>query len=141
MVRSDVATRFWEKVERTGGCWLWTGGRSTKGYAYAWNGERVVLAHRMAYEMVAGPIPDGLQLDHVAERGCTNKHCVNPAHLEPVTLQENLRRGTRNNGQAAKTHCKRGHPFSEANTHRTAKQRHCRQCARDRQRAYRAVAA
>lgn len=92
-------TRFWRFVVRTeAGCWLWTG--HTSGTNSVYGDFRVgtrstdprVKAHRYAYELLVGPIPDGLELDHVRERGCTSTLCVNPAHLEPVTHKENSRR-------------------------------------------------
>lgn len=120
-----VADRFWAKVDKDGPvpvhrpdlgpCWVWTAGRFDSGYgAFGIGGGKLLRAHRYAYEQVVGPIPAGLVLDHL----CRNHPCVNPAHLEPVTDQENLLRGTgapaRN---ARKTHCKHGHEFTPENTH------------------------
>lgn len=87
--------RFWEKVDRRGpaDCWLWTATRTAKdghGRFYPITGKGV-LAHRFAYELLVGPIPDGLVIDHL----CRVRLCVNPAHLEPVTAEENTRRGWR----------------------------------------------
>jgi hypothetical protein len=127
---------FWEKVHKTDACWLWLGATTPKGYARYRNG----YAHRYVHEEFIGPIPAGFHIDHVKDRGCTHRNCVNPAHLEAVTMQENLRRGRRNNGQADKTHCKWGHPFDERNTHHTKKQRVCRMCAKLRARTYRKAA-
>src|SRR6266496_2265386 len=91
-----LVTRFWAKVDRSGGsraCWLWTGKTGRDGYGRIGLGGRGALvrvrAHRFAYELLIGPIPDGLQIDHL----CRVRHCVNPAHLEPVTQRENILRG------------------------------------------------
>jgi hypothetical protein len=84
--------RFWTMVSKTETCWLWTGGLS-RGYAMFWLDGKNVKAHRFAYELLVGPIPEGLVLDHVVARGCKWRHCVNPAHLEPVTERVNILRG------------------------------------------------
>jgi len=135
----DVATRvrFWQKVDDSAGpdwCWLFTASLSPRGYGrFAING-RPRFAHRIAYELLIGPIPHGLILDHL----CRIRACVNPAHLEPVTNRENLLRGvglTATN--AAKTHCPKGHEYTPQNTWTSAKnQRHCRTCRRDRRRLW-----
>ena len=91
---TDPDERFWSKVDRNGrgGCWLWTASLNRYGYPNfgAVNG-RPMAGHRYAYERLVGPIPAGLQLDHL----CRVRRCVNPAHLEPVTPKENTRRGLR----------------------------------------------
>lgn len=83
---------FWLHVDVRAAdeCWLWTGAINHNGYGiFAVEGKRVARAHRVAYELRVGPIPVGLHLDHVEERGCTSRACVNPNHLEPVTQAEN----------------------------------------------------
>lgn len=127
--------RFWGKVEAGGEdeCWLWTAGKSDRGYGQFWDGERKVRVHRFAYELLVGPIPTGMELDHL----CRVLHCVNPKHLEPVVHCENVLRG---NGTAAenarKTHCKNGHEFTPENTYlgleRGRERRRCRTCDRRR---------
>jgi len=110
--KRPVEERFWEKVDRSGDCWLWTAYVGARGYAYIVTGGRVAPAHRLAYEWLVGPIPEGLEIDHL----CRVRHCVNPAHLEPVTHRENDLRGVGIAAQnARKTHCERGHPLSGDN--------------------------
>lgn len=119
-------TRFWPKVYRygVGGCWYWLGSLFGGGYGrFCLSHGEAVLAHRYAYEQVVGSIPDGLELDHL----CLVKWCVNPAHLEPVTSQENTRRWA-----ALITHCPAGHEYTPANTYRHADvRRSCRTCRRE----------
>ena len=83
-----LADRFWEKVDKSGDCWLWTGA-ITNGYGVIHSGATHVFAHRAAYEMSVQPIPEGLVIDHL----CRVPRCVNPSHLEAVTHAENVRRG------------------------------------------------
>ena len=131
--------RFTEKyeVDPDTGCWNWTASTTPTGYGkIGIRGDdkrwRIKYAHRISYEFNVGPIPEGLTIDHL----CRRRHCVNPAHLEPVTMAENIYRGegvaARN---MAKTHCLHGHPFDEENTavrHRPGRpdSRVCKTCAR-----------
>lgn len=126
-----IQQRFWARVEITPTCWLWRGGRNCYGYARLTLPDKTqIFAHRYAYESLVGPIPDGLELDHVKDRGCTNRHCVNPAHLEPVTHKENNRRSESPSAKNARaTHCMHGHAFTPENTHITKTGgRSCRAC-------------
>ncbi len=133
--RVDPVERFWARVDRSpDGCWLWKGGHFNNGYALISIERRPKGAHRFAYELLVGPIPDGLQLDHL----CRVRGCVNPKHLEPVTPRTNLLRGaTKAAANAAKTHCMHGHEFTAENTViMKSGSRSCRECGRIRWRSY-----
>ncbi|AGU92454.1 HNH endonuclease [Mycobacterium phage Quink] len=78
--------RFWEKVEKSEDCWLWRGAINRDGYGHFHLNGRGVYAHRLAYELLIGPIPVGLELDHAV--ACP-KSCVNPGHLRPATRKQN----------------------------------------------------
>ena len=135
---AEEVERFWSHVEKTETCWLWTA-KTSDGYGLMRLRGRMVLVHRLAYELLVGPIPERLQLDHVRERGCDHRNCVNPAHLEPVTSRENSLRGdTVNARHAATTHCPSGHEYTEENTYcYPGGKRECRECHRARgRRAY-----
>lgn len=103
--------RFSEKVDRNGpnGCWIWTGGRKKAGYGQFGVDGKKVIAHRWSYQQFVGPIPDGYEVDH---RECDNPPCVNPEHLEAITLREN-----RDRRNARKTHCRNaGHRYTAETT-------------------------
>ena len=135
--------RLWSKVIKgpnENDCWDWTGTLSEDGYAYLGVGGRKgknFLVHRLLYELVIGPIPDGKDLDHL----CRNRWCVRPDHQEPVTRRINLLRGqTITAREAATTHCPQGHPYDLFNTRFYRYGRQCRICSntRPRQRRKRA---
>jgi hypothetical protein len=114
---ADRVVAFWQKIslpDDTAQCWLWRGCRRADRYGQFWVGDRFVYAHRFAYELLRAPIPPRLTIDHL----CKNRSCVNPWHMEPVTMQENLRRGE---GPAVvnsrKTRCPHGHEYTVANTY------------------------
>lgn len=115
------------------GCWRWSGAGSN-GYS-TFTVEGIAKgAHRAVYELLVGPIPDGMQIDHL----CGVRRCVNPDHLEPVTARENTRRALKSLAtiNAAKTHCVHGHEFTPSNTYVPPKRpnrRYCRECNRLRQ--------
>jgi hypothetical protein len=131
--RRPPEERFWASIaiDLGTGCWNWTGLSHKNGYGVIFANRRTTGAHRFSYELHVGPIPAGLTIDHL----CVNPPCVNPAHLEPVTGSENVRR---RHERAARTSCVNGHPFDESNTYiRTTGHRSCRACARETQRRYR----
>lgn len=94
------------------GCWNWTAAISAGSYGSIYYQGRMQKAHRIMWELTRGEIPAGLQLDHL----CRNRRCVNPDHLEPVTQSENLRRSPLMDRHSHRTHCIRGHEFTERNT-------------------------
>jgi hypothetical protein len=140
--RLTVEDRFAAMVDKNGpvpecrpelgSCWVATTSLKGDGYARITDARGVrILAHRWTYEQFVGPIPDGLQIDHL----CRVRHCVNPDHLEPVTSRENTMRGTNFSAQKARqTHCIRGHEFTPENTRiNRAGNRQCRACRQARQ--------
>lgn len=122
------------------GCWVWQGTKTRKGYGQTSAkrlGQKKLYTHRIVYEHLHGPIPDGLQIDHL----CRVTACCNPTHLELVTPKENTRRGLSaaksRVRQQAVTECPRGHPYVEENVYRDARgARSCRQCRRDQNRKW-----
>jgi len=115
-------------------CWRWIGGggRGKGGYVQVSSAGRSVMAHRWAYELLVGPIPEGLTIDHL----CRVTDCVNPAHLEVVTQRtNNLRSGGVAGRNVVKTHCPQGHPYDDANTYRRPDGgRDCKLCINERSR-------
>ena len=129
--------RFWAKVKKTEECWLWIAYRNWKGYGTfgvrPTTGGRqyeIVQAHRYAYLTLVGPITEGITLDHL----CRVRHCVNPSHLEVVTNRENILRGIGPTARnARKTHCVKGHAFTEQNTYQRKNEsgKRCRICIKE----------
>jgi hypothetical protein len=122
----DGSVRLWAKVDLRGAfeCWPWLGTRTKQGYGQfqvGGRGSRQLRAHRAVYEALVGPIPEGLVLDHL----CRNRACVNPAHLEPVTNAENLRRQV---PPAPSPACPAGHLRTPENTYRFKDGNRCRPC-------------
>lgn len=122
---------WWAKVNRTGDeleCWPWSRSVGSHGYGQTWDGITVRLAHRVAWSLTHGPIPEGMTVDHI----CRNRRCCNPAHLRILTNLDNAT----DNGQGRKTHCPKGHPYSGDNLYVQPSNgsRHCRTCAGDRRR-------
>ncbi len=113
--------------EPNSGCWLWNSARKASGHGQVHLGGKTRAAHRVVYELLVGPVPRGLELDHL----CRTPECVNPDHLEPVTHAENMGRG-----RLGKLYlvCKYGHAMTEENTYRFKAQRRCRACLLARQR-------
>jgi hypothetical protein len=128
---------FWERVIPTGFCWEWNSTLTNEGYGVFTEARRQFKAHRRSYELLLGPIPDGLHLDHL----CRNRKCVNPDHLEPVTSKVNALRGFSPMAKTArKTHCTKGHEYTPENTRICPDGgRDCRTCDRDRKRKERAA--
>ncbi|MFG3349552.1 HNH endonuclease signature motif containing protein [Streptomyces sp. NPDC048018] len=129
----SVSERIQRQVDRNSDCWLWTGFLDRYGYGHISVNNHREKVHRAAYTALVGPIPDGLVIDHT----CRVRHCVNPAHLEPVTQAENTRRGVAHN--STKTRCPQGHPYDEVNTYVAAGRRGCRSCRREASRRYEAA--
>ncbi len=120
--------RFWDSVEKRGDdlCWIWKRNQSHR-YGRIKIEQKQWVAHRYAYESLIGPVPDGLELDHL----CGNPKCVNPAHLEPVSHATNIDRGRKGKGKVKS--CPRGHPYVQSNTRYTKRGSPlCLECERDR---------
>ena len=125
--------RFWGRGRREGACLIWTGHTNRQGYGQVnWRG-KVVYAHRLAYELTRGAVPEGHDVDHL----CSRRACYEPTHLEAVIHRENLLRGetfTARNG--AVTHCPKGHEYSPDNTYVHRGSRHCKTCSLERHRRW-----
>ena len=112
-----IMERFLSRIEKTATCWIWKGSIIPGyygGYGHLKIKQKGVGAHRAAYELFKGKIPNGLTIDHL----CRNRKRVNPDHLEVVTMKENILRGSSPSAILARqTHCKKGHPFTTKNTY------------------------
>ncbi len=129
--RLSESERFWSKVNADGDCWLWLGSLNVAGYGRFDASGRRTGVHRYAYEALVGPIPPGLDIDHL----CRVRNCVNPDHLEPVTPAENTRRARR---VLRSRSCPNQHPYTEATIKWYLGKRICRICLWARRRAIRA---
>ena len=134
-VKYDSLDRFWSKVEKTDICWIWTASKNNDGYGQFGIGNKNYRAHRIAFELLRGNIPEDKVIDHL----CRNPSCVNPEHLEVVTNQENVKRGlagktiNRYNPHKNKTHCPQGHEYYGDNLYLNKNKRVCKICKRESQ--------
>lgn len=145
MSRIDPVSRLMSKINKNGPiikphlgpCWTWKASFTHNGYGRFKYQGKTVLAHRYSYTVLKGPIPEGLTLDHI----CRNTACVNPDHLEPVTMKVNVLRGdTITAANSVKTHCNMGHELSGENLFiRSDGRRRCRTCERASQKRLRAT--
>lgn len=122
-----LSSRFWARVgaAEDDECWPWLLSTGGHGYGQTWDGITVRYAHRCAWELTNGRIPQDMTIDHI----CRNRVCCNPAHLRLLTNSEN----GRGNAQSVRTSCPQGHPYDEVNTYRApAGGRRCRTCGRQR---------
>ena len=125
---STLVERFWPKVNKTEGCWVWMASLTAQGYGQI-SGKPLtqspLLAHRVSWEFANGPIPTSMQIDHL----CRNRRCVNPSHMEVVDNRTNTLRGIGLTAvNARKTVCKRGHQLSAENVRIWRGMRFCLQC-------------
>jgi hypothetical protein len=130
LMKPGYEEKFWQRVNKTPYCWIWTAGIRSTGYGAFYNGYRHTSAHRSAYELLVGPIPEGMVLDHL----CKTRICVNPDHLVPVSNRENVLRGDGPTAlNAIKTHCNQGHAYTPENTYNRpgGKGRTCLTCRRE----------
>jgi len=115
------------------GCWLTTYKPMSAGYVLVGVADQgKVLGHRLTYEHYRGPIPEGLELDHL----CRNRACVSPLHLEAVTRRVNMARGDHPSAITKRTNiCRRGHSMADALVE--SRGRRCRTCRRESNRRWR----
>jgi hypothetical protein len=133
--------RLADKTDRRGPdeCWPWTGYINRQGYGRTgYKGRRSVPAQQAVYDCLAGPVPDGMVVDHTCHNRdetcpggitCIHRRCVNPAHFEAVTQAENVARGRSFSAVNARvTVCPHGHPYDASNTYTAARRRYCIAC-------------
>lgn len=136
-MRVSIEERFFSKVKKTAGCWEWLGAKSSGYGSFALKSGQTIAAYRWSFEFIKGPVPHGLQLDHL----CRNRGCVNPEHLEIVSQRTNVLRGLCPPAiNSRKTHCIKGHAFTSSNTYqrKNGGGRKCRECMRIQGERYRA---
>lgn len=140
---APLEERIWQKVAVGDwlDCWVWTASTSVSGYGEVHADGKTRKAHRVLYELMVGPIPDGMHLDHTchtADRSCLggndclHRRCVSPFHMDVVTPEENTRRGRSGIREALKTHCPQGHEYAGDNVIVRCGRRHCGACNADR---------
>lgn len=129
--RKNDDDRIWPHVVPTGFCWLWTGG-TTDGYGNVRRNGQSQRVHRVVYELLIGPIPEGTEIDHL----CRVRACCNPDHLEPVARVVNNARGqSPSSRNRRKTHCPNGHEYDIEIERRGGVERRCSQCEKAKRRA------
>lgn len=134
----DLLIRIGSHCERVGDCLVWRGTLSRDGYGSIKIAGRMIKMHRAVWEYTNGPIPAGMEIDHLKSAGCKSRACCKLEHLEAVTRRENILRSDSPGGiHARQTHCVRGHELigdnlSQAELRRGV--RRCVACTRDRQR-------
>lgn len=140
-VPEPLAQRIHRLTDQSGECWLWLGRLNRRGYGHMTVAKRTCLAHRVSYETFVGPIPEGLEIDHL----CRITRCVNPSHLEAVTPSVNMRRamaatgqiaGKRIGGKQLGESCRNGHVIDEDNTYWHRGLRECLTCHSEWNRLY-----
>lgn len=132
-MRGTPLERLMSKTKKTDTCWIFTGGLDSGGYGQIKVNGKDRRTHRVAYELLVGPIPEGLVIDHL----CRVRNCVNPDHMEPIDQRSNVLRGTNPWAvHSRQTHCANGHEFNAENTRYDRNGRVCRPCARRRNREY-----